>query len=581
MSRTTKLFIAAVAAVGLLATALTLIHAEWRSAQTLQFILYVVLAVLSSRMKVGLPGVTGTLSVNFVFILLSAVELPRVDTLLISCTATLAQCLWFTKARPGLIKISFNLGNAALCGVVCSMVYGSPAIRTINSSLPVLLFCASVSYFLLNTVIVAEIIALTEMKRTVQVWRENFLWTAPQYIFGAGLVGVIHICNRHFGWEYAILVFPGIYLLDRSYRVYLSRLQEEKDHVRDKDEAYAQLAEAQQGLVALSRQAGMAEVASGVLHNVGNVLNSVNVSATLVANKIRESRITNLVALSDLLNEHAADLPNFLSSDPKGQRVLPYLAKLATCLREEHQMMLQEVESLTRHIDHIKEIVAAQQNYGKVFGLIEAVSLPDLVEDAIAIVEPALRRKGIHLERDYEALPPVAVDKHQVLQILLNLLRNAEDAIDEAGKPEKLIHVRINLSGDDRVRIEVRDNGVGLASENLTRIFAHGFTTKPHGHGFGLHSGALAAGQMGGTLSAESDGPGQGAVFTLELPLAATKISPATGVPSDRRLGDKPQADGTGGEVTAQPYERTAAGRYQVPSPPQTTALSSAPSAGA
>jgi signal transduction histidine kinase len=580
MSRTTKFFITAVAAAGLLAAALTLAHTEWRSAQTIQFILYVVLAVLSSRMKVGLPGVTGTLSVNFVFILLSAVELPRVDTLLISCAATLAQSLWFTKARPGLIKISFNLGNAALCGVVCSMVYGSLAIRTINSSLPVLLFCASVSYFLLNTLIVAEIIALTEMKTIVEVWRENFLWTAPQYIFGAGLVGVIHICNRHFGWEYAILVFPGIYLLDRSYRVYLSRLQEEKDHVRDKEEAYVQLAEAQQGLIALSRQAGMAEVAAGVLHNVGNVLNSVNVSATLVANKIRESRITNLVALSALLEEHSGNLSDFLSSDPKGQRVLPYLAKLTGCLREEHQMMLQEVDSLTRHIDHIKEIVAAQQNYGKVFGLIEAVSLPDLVEEAIDIVERSLCRKEIRLQRDYEALPPVAVDKHQVLQILLNLLRNAEDAIDEAAKPEKLIQVRINRAADGRVRIQVRDNGVGLERENLIRIFAHGFTTKPHGHGFGLHSGALAARQMGGMLSAESDGPGQGAVFTLELPLAASAAGAATAVHPGRRSGDRLETDGTGGKLTAHPYETATGGRYPVPGPPQ-TALSSASSAGA
>ena len=581
MSRNAKFFITVVATAGLLAAAVTLAQGEWRSGLTLRFILYLVLATLSSRMKVGLPGVMGTLSVNFVFILLSAVELPRVDTLFISCTATLAQCLWSAKFRPGLIKMVFNLGNAALCGVVCSIVYGSPAVRTMNSSLPVLLFCASVSYFLVNTLIVSEIIALTEMKRTVQVWRESFLWTAPQYLFGAGLVGVIHICNRHFGWEYAILVFPGIYLLDRSYRVYLSRLQEEKDHVKDKDEAFAQLAEAQQGLIALSRQAGMAEVASGVLHNVGNVLNSVNVSATLVANMIQESRLTNLIALTDLLEEHSGNLPDFLSADPKGQRVMPYLAKLAECLGEEHQTMLREVESLTRHIDHIKEIVAAQQSYGAVSGLIETLSLPDLVEDAIRIVEPGISRHGIHLERDYEAVPPVAVDKHQILQILLNLLRNAEDAIDEAATPAKLIHVRIGLSEDDRVRIEVRDNGVGLAPENLTRIFAHGFTTKPHGHGFGLHSGALAAKQLGGTLWAQSDGPGRGAIFTLELPLAATTVSTATAVHSDRRSGDRSETDGTGCEVTAHSCERTADGRYQVPGPAQTTALSSASSAGA
>jgi signal transduction histidine kinase len=214
-------------------------------------------------------------------------------------------------------------------------------------------------------------------------------------------------------------------------------------------------------------------------------------------------------------------------------------------------MMLQEVESLTRHIDHIKEIVSAQQSYGAVSGLIETVSLPDLVEDAIRIIEPSLSRHGIRLERDNEAVPPVAVDKHQVLQILLNLLRNAEDAIDEAKKPEKVIQVRISRSKDNRVRIEVRDNGVGLAPENLTRIFAHGFTTKPHGHGFGLHSGALAAKQMGGTLWAESDGPGLGAIFRLELPLAATTVSPAIGAHLDRRLGERSQDEGAGYEIAA------------------------------
>ncbi len=580
MSRSAKFFITMVAIAGFLAAALTLAQAEWRSGQNLQFILYLVLAVLSSRMKVGLPGVSGTLSVNFVFILLSAAELPRVDTLLISCTATLAQCLLSAKVRPRPIQVAFNLGNAALCGVVCSLVYGSSAVRMVNGSLPVLLFCASVSYFLVNTLIVSKIIALTETKSTIQVWRENFFWTGPQYIFGAALVGVIHICNRQFGWEYAILVFPGVYLLDRSYRVYLSRLQEEKDHVRDKEEAFAQLAEAQQGLISLSRQAGMAEVAAGVLHNVGNVLNSVNVSATLVANKIRESRVTNLIALTVLLEEHSGNLTDFLSSDPKGQRVVPYLAKLASCLGEEQQMMLQEVESLTRYIDHIKEIVAAQQNYGNVFGLVETVSLADLVEDTIRIVEPGITRHGIHLERDHESVPAVTVDKHQVLQILLNLLRNAKDALHEAGKSEKLIHVRITRHGDDRVRIAVRDNGVGLAPENLTRIFAHGFTTKPHGHGFGLHSGALAAKQLGGKLWAESDGPGQGATFTLELPIAAATATAVAKVQSDRHLGDRPRIDAAGGELTAL-REATTNQRYQAPSHVQAVAIPSAKSVGA
>jgi signal transduction histidine kinase len=308
----------------------------------------------------------------------------------------------------------------------------------------------------------------------------------------------------------------------------LERTRELEEQVRAKEEAYAQLAEAQQHLMALSRQAGMAEVATGVLHNVGNVLNSVNVSATIVAGKVRESRISNLVALAGMLQEHASELPDFLNHDPKGQRVVPYLAKLGSHLEAERQIMLGELELLTGHLGHIKEIVATQQNYAKVSGLIEVIALQDLVEDAIRIVEPGLSKHGIQLERDHEAVPPVAVDKHSVLQILLNLLRNAKQAVKDSDHQEKSIRVRIHGWGEDRVRIAVEDTGVGLAPENLTRIFSHGFTTRRDGHGFGLHSGANAARRMGGALWAESDGLGRGATFTLELPVSARETARET-----------------------------------------------------
>jgi two-component system NtrC family sensor kinase len=300
----------------------------------------------------------------------------------------------------------------------------------------------------------------------------------------------------------------------------LERTHELEKQVTAKAEANRQLAEAQQHLMDLSRQAGMAEIATGVLHNVGNVLNSVNVSATIVANKIRESRIGNLLTLTGMLQEHSGDLPDFLNHDPRGQRAVPYLAKLGSHLKEERQVMLRELEQLTGHLGHIKEIVATQQNYAKVSGLIEVISLPALVEDAIRIVEPGLSAHGIQLESDHEAVPPVAVDKHSVLQILLNLLRNAKQAVKDSDLPSKSIRVRIYRRGEDRIRIAVEDTGVGLPPENLTVIFSHGFTTRRDGHGFGLHSGANAAGQMGGSLWAETEGLGRGATFTLELPLS-------------------------------------------------------------
>ena len=135
----------------------------------------------------------------------------------------------------------------------------------------------------------------------------------------------------------------------------------------------------------------------------------------------------------------------------------------------------------------------------------------------------ALARHGILVGRDYQDVPVISVDKHKILQILVNLIRNAKYAIETAGKRDKRLAISIRSNERNMVQITITDNGIGIAQENLTRIFSHGFTTKRDGHGFGLHSGALAAKEMGGSLSASSEGPGKGATFILELPLSAPK----------------------------------------------------------
>lgn len=300
----------------------------------------------------------------------------------------------------------------------------------------------------------------------------------------------------------------------------IERTRELQEQIAAKDRAHSELAAAQQRLIELSREAGMAEIATGVLHNVGNVLNSVNVSTSLVAGRIRESRVDNLVALIGMLEQHSDDVSGFLANDPKGQRVLPYLTKLGGHFQAERDGLLQELEMLSSHVGHIKQIVATQQSYAKVSGLVENVRLSEMMNDAIRILDPGFARHGIRVERDFETLPEIAAEKHKILQILLNLLRNAKQALKEvdAAAP-KTIRVCVRRKGERRITLSVQDNGVGLPPENLTRIFGHGFTTKADGHGFGLHSCALAASEMGGSLRAESDGPGKGATFTLELPL--------------------------------------------------------------
>jgi signal transduction histidine kinase len=134
----------------------------------------------------------------------------------------------------------------------------------------------------------------------------------------------------------------------------------------------------------------------------------------------------------------------------------------------------------------------------------------------------AFERHGVEVERQFSAVPPIRVDRHKVLQILINLIRNAKYALDDVERIDKKIVISISDPNERYIQIVVSDNGIGIAPENLTRIFAHGFTTREGGHGFGLHSGAIAARSMGGAITVASAGIGQGATFTLELPIAST-----------------------------------------------------------
>ena len=298
------------------------------------------------------------------------------------------------------------------------------------------------------------------------------------------------------------------------------RTQELQDQVAAKERALAELAAAQSSLLEMSHAAGMAEVATGVLHNVGNVLNSINVSCTLLMDQLRESRIGNVAKIAEMLANPKGGLSHFLTEDPHGQQLPVYLPSLATSLQEEQQLMFREAQSLHDRIDHIKEIVSMQQSYGRVSGVTETIAPEQLMEDALKLNAGALRQHGITVQRQYRSVPSFNVDKHKILQILLNLISNARHACSDGNgnDSEKIITLRIASTDDGRVRLEVADNGIGIPPENLTSIFQHGFTTRRSGHGFGLHAGALAARQLGGTLGAHSDGPGLGATFTLELP---------------------------------------------------------------
>src|SRR5882672_1123702 len=288
--------------------------------------------------------------------------------------------------------------------------------------------------------------------------------------------------------------------------------------ITDRVEADERERNLQQQLRDASRQAGMAEIATNVLHNVGNVLNSVNISASVVTDRVKKPRSAALGKVAALLQQHKADLAAFVAADERAKHLPAYLAELAQQLTLDQEATLQELESLRNNIDHIKEIVTMQQSYSKLVGVPERLAVRSLVDDALRMNSGTFSRHGVTLKCEFEEVPEIVVEKHKVLQILVNLLRNAKHACETSCRPDKQVVMRVsNQAGG--VQIKVTDNGVGIRPEHMTRIFTHGFTTKKEGHGFGLHSGALAARDLGGALRVDSAGPGRGATFTLDLPL--------------------------------------------------------------
>jgi signal transduction histidine kinase len=270
-------------------------------------------------------------------------------------------------------------------------------------------------------------------------------------------------------------------------------------------------------LMDASRRAGMAEVATSVLHNVGNVLNSANVSAGVVIDTVQRSRLAGLGKAAELIREHEADWAQFLSEDDKGRKLPAYICTLAEAAASERALMLDELASLQRNIDHIKTIISRQQSQAKAtLGVVEPVTISELVDQVLHDVGKALERERIEVRRDYQPLPVLRLDRHKLIEIVTNLVSNARQAL--SGCEDRRIAVSLAEAGDERFVIEVADSGCGIPAANLAKIFTFGFTTRDGGHGFGLHASALAAAEMGGKLTAHSAGPGRGARFVLELP---------------------------------------------------------------
>ena len=244
----------------------------------------------------------------------------------------------------------------------------------------------------------------------------------------------------------------------------------------------------------------------------------------------RGLKIDNLRKIADMLEAHADD-PKFLTENEKGKQIPGYLSMLAEELSTDRGDIEAELESTRCHLQHVKIIVSMQQEYATANRVLEQVDLAEVLDDAIKMSSGSLERHRISLVREFESGIQMMLDKHRVMQILVNLIRNAKHAVQELELEERVLRVAVFQPDEQTVTIEINDNGVGISAENMLNLFNHGFSTKSNGHGFGLHSGANSAKELGGSLTAHSDGPGKGATFTLTLPIESIKDDVVTAAP--------------------------------------------------
>ncbi|GEM_PF-4915997 len=285
---------------------------------------------------------------------------------------------------------------------------------------------------------------------------------------------------------------------------------------------FIQREHAQKHVVSLSRIAGMAEVASNVLHNVGNTLTSINTSVILMEERNSQSKVTSMIKLNELFQQHKEDIANFLANDAKGKSIPQFLSLLSNEWVNENQFFQNELHSLIKNVSHIKNIIMIQQSMSRAAKMVEEILLPEMIDEAIAVHKQLFQHTNIKIERNYKPIKRIVINKDKLYQIIINLIKNDIEALMESEQIEKKLSIIVKEKDHSSFMIQFIDNGIGISKENISKLFQHGFTTKKAGHGFGLHNSAAFAQELGGTLSAESKGPGLGATFTLILPYKPT-----------------------------------------------------------
>lgn len=287
----------------------------------------------------------------------------------------------------------------------------------------------------------------------------------------------------------------------------------------------ARLEKAQKQLLETAHKSGMAEIATGVLHNIGNILNTVYTSTEEIRRTLLSCKIENLQRVNAMLEEHLDDLDTYLTVDPKGKVLPGYYIKFGHMLHASFDKVNDEILLLTEKAGMMRDVIRTQQNYARSDYHSEEIDVESIIDDALRVQEASLAKWEVVIVKNYAKVPSCIGQRSKLLQVVTNIVKNAREAMRENelfGKPKELA-IRTGADADGRVFICFADNGVGIKKEALKKIFSHGYTTKDDGHGFGLHASANAMTEMNGSITVTSDGEHTGAEFTLTLPVAASK----------------------------------------------------------
>ncbi len=273
-------------------------------------------------------------------------------------------------------------------------------------------------------------------------------------------------------------------------------------------------------LLVFAKQAGMAEVARSVIHNIGNVLNGATTSISILEERLQKTAYKQFSALMPLLQEHQSSLSEYLTQDAKGKKIPDYLIVLGNSMQKDYERIVAETQNISQCIHHIKQIICTQESVSSVCAIREQVVLSEILNISINFFHNNISKNNIVIQKDYQEDKSILIEQASLMQILVNLIKNAIDSVVmNTQEQNKKIDISIKQLSKVLIIISVADNGLGILPENINKIFSFGFTTKPDGHGFGLHNCALKAKEMGGSLQAQSDGIGKGAIFILTLPL--------------------------------------------------------------